>query len=250
MALLQIVIIERWNDLIVYITGDCHSIVCGDSGILNDNDDGRWWLRWISEEVNNFTLLFVDGDRENFDRLYSDEFEVVDFHGGKAHKIRENKGYVFELCGKKFFAFGGATSTDVDNGILEPRFVMTEKGRRFTKEFERERRNRAMRGDRFRINHISWWEQELPTQEEMDRGLRSLEEHNNEVDFVITHCCPQHILPLLRSYNGRKQDILTEYFDKISEQIQFKKWFFGHYHNNQQVTNEYYMLYEQIVRVV
>ncbi len=203
----------------------------------------------------DFTLLFVDGDRDNFDRLYSDEFEVVDFHGGKAHKIRENiyhlmRGYVFELCGKKFFAFGGATSTDVDDGILEPGYVMTEKGRRFTKKFERERHNMAMRRAKFRINHITWWEQELPTQEEMDRGLRSLEEHNNEVDFVITHCCPQHILPLLESYNRRKQDILTEYFDKISERIQFKEWFFGHYHNNQQVTSEYHMLYQQIVRVV
>lgn len=46
-----------------------------------------------------------------FDRL-KNEFPVVDFHGGKAHKIRENvyhlmRGYVFDLCGKKFFAFGG-----------------------------------------------------------------------------------------------------------------------------------------------
>ena len=94
----------------IYITGDCHAewnkfstnnfpeqkemtrddfvIVCGDFGIWHDSKSERWWLDWLSEK--NFTILFVDGNHENFDRLYSDEFESVDFHGGRAHKIREN----------------------------------------------------------------------------------------------------------------------------------------------------------------
>lgn len=40
----------------------------------------------------------------------------------------------------------------------------------------------------FRVNHVSWWERELPNQEEMDEGRKNLAEHNNEVDFIITHC--------------------------------------------------------------
>lgn len=117
----------------VYITGDTHAvftrfgtkvfpeqkemtrddfvIICGDfGGIWYDNAYEQYWLKWLSEKP--FTILYVDGNHENFDRLYSDEFEVVDFHGGKAHKIRDNiyhlmRGYVFDLCGKKFFSFGG-----------------------------------------------------------------------------------------------------------------------------------------------
>ena len=127
----------------IYITGDCHAdwrkfstesfpeqkdmtrddfvIVCGDFGLWHDNSTEQWWFKWFEEK--NFTLLFVDGNHENFDRLYGDEFEVVDFHGGKAHKIRENiyhlmRGYIFELEGKKFFAFGGASSHDINDGIL------------------------------------------------------------------------------------------------------------------------------------
>ena len=127
----------------IFITGDCHAdwkkfskesfpeqaemtrddfvIVCGDFGLWHDDTTERWWFKWFEEK--NFTVLFVDGNHENFDRLYS-EFEVVDFHGGKAHKIRENiyhlmRGYVFDLCDKKFFAFGGASSHDIDDGILD-----------------------------------------------------------------------------------------------------------------------------------
>ena len=91
----------------IYITGDCHAefwkfdpiifpeqddmtrddfvIVCGDFGIWHDTWTEKETLKWLSQK--NFTLLFVDGNHENFDRLYSNEFPVVDFHGGKAHQI-------------------------------------------------------------------------------------------------------------------------------------------------------------------
>lgn len=91
----------------IYITGDCHArfhkfstdafperkemtredyvIVCGDfGGVFFDDKTERWWLKWLSEKP--FTIIYVDGNHENFDRLYGDEFEVVDFHGGKAHR--------------------------------------------------------------------------------------------------------------------------------------------------------------------
>ena len=41
----------------------------------------------------------------------------------------------------------------------------------------------------FRINHWSWWKQELPSDEEMEEGRQNLEKHNYEVDFIVTHCC-------------------------------------------------------------
>jgi hypothetical protein len=46
-----------------------------------------------------------------------------------------------------------------------------------------------------------------------------------------------------------KADELTEYFDIIMKKTKFKKWFFGHYHNNRQIMSEYVMLYEQIIRI-
>ena len=129
----------------IFVTGDCHSefkklstasfpvqkemtkkdivIVCGDFGAVWDagmSPTEKYWLDWLDEKP--FTTVFVDGNHENFDRLNS-EFETVDFHGGKAHKINESvyhlmRGEIFDFEGKSFFVFGGASSHDIDDGIL------------------------------------------------------------------------------------------------------------------------------------
>lgn len=251
----------------IFITGDCHGewgrfstknfpeqkamtrddyvIVCGDFGIWHDTESENWWLNWLEDKP--FTLCFVDGNHENFDRLYSGEFDTVDFHGGKAHRIRENvfhlmRGYVFNICGNKIFAFGGASSHDIDDGILDRNDFVSDED--FNKTVHAWRRS----GKSFRINHISWWEQEVPSKDEMKFGCRNLEENNNEVDFIVSHCCPQEISSLF-SHGSYKPNLLTAYFNKIAQTVSFSKWFFGHYHDDIQVTSEFIMLYTQIVRV-
>ena len=130
----------------IYITGDCHAdfrrfdtdifpeqndmtkddyvIICGDFGGIWDKDKEssreKWWLDWL--EAKPYTTLFVDGNHENFDRLY--EYPIEEWHGGKVHKIRESvihlmRGQVFEIDGKKIFTFGGARSHDISSEILE-----------------------------------------------------------------------------------------------------------------------------------
>lgn len=251
----------------IYITGDCHAdyrrfstdsfpeqkgmtrddfvIVCGDFGIWHDTSTERWWLNWL--EKKPFTLLFVDGNHENFDRLYSDEFKIVDFHGGKAHKIRENvfhlmRGYVFELEGKKFFAFGGASSHDISDGILDEADFSSHEEFLETVNFYR------YKCAYFRINHQSWWKEEMPSQKEMDFGELNLMKNGDEVDFIISHCAPQHVVSIF-SFGDFKADELTKYFDRIAEKVRFSKWFFGHYHDNRSILTNYVMLYEQVVRI-
>ena len=78
-------------------------------------------MDWL--EGKPFTTLFVDGNHENFDRLYA--YPVEEWHGGKVHKIRPSvihmmRGQVFAIDGKSVFTFGGASSHDIDGGILEP----------------------------------------------------------------------------------------------------------------------------------
>lgn len=251
----------------VYVTGDCHAewhkfstdafpeqkemtrddivIVCGDFGIWHDNNIEQWWLKWLEEK--SFTICFCDGNHENFDRLYSDEFEVVDFHGGKAHKIRENiyhlmRGYVFDFCGKKFFAFGGASSHDIQDGIVDPEEYDSRK------DFNRVCFMKRMAGEMFRINHMSWWEQEMPSQEEMEFGLKTLEENENKVDFIITHCAPTHMEERIGS-GTYVSDKLTDYFEELSKKVDFQKWIFGHYHDDCDY-GKYILLYDQIIRIL
>lgn len=250
----------------VFVTGDCHGnfakfrdsffpeqkeltredivIVCGDFGLWHDNYEERNALDWL--EKRSFTTVFVDGNHENFDRLYSDEFPVVDFHGGKAHRIREHvyhlmRGHVFEFDGRKFFCFGGASSHDVRDGILYREDFASDD--EFCEAIYRMNRFGAM----FRVNHMSWWKQELPTQEEMDFGKETLAKHGNRVDYIISHCCPQEIASQCSYYDP---DVLTRWFNELAHTVSFDRWYFGHYHGNKQVMGKYVMLYEKIERVV
>lgn len=250
----------------VFVTGDCHAkfnkfstenfpeqkemtrddivIVCGDFGLWNDNNEERYWLKWLSEK--NFTIAFVDGNHENFDRLYSDEFPIMDFHGGKAHKIRDNiyhlmRGYVFEFDGKKFFCFGGASSHDISDGILDREDFDSDE------EFMATVKDWYKRWKMFRINHISWWKQELPTEDELAFGLQTLIRNGNKVDYIISHCCPQEVASLC---GFREPDILTQWFNMVFHTVQFDKWYFGHYHDNRKIMGKFILLYENIVRVI
>jgi predicted phosphodiesterase len=219
--------------------------ICGDFGFLFKND--IFENRFLDDlQERPYTILFVDGNHENFDRLYN-EFEIVDFHGGKAHKIRDNiyhlmRGYVFNFEGKKFFAFGGASCHDIKDGILDRDDYQTDKEfKKIIKIYQWWRRM-------FRINHISWWKEELPSQEEMDFGLKTLSERGYKVDYVITHCLPQEVCSML---GFREPDTITLFFNTLLRNgLKFTKWYCGHYHLNTQIMGKFNILYESIVRIV
>lgn len=253
----------------IYVTGDIHGdpsrfstdcfpeqkemtkddfvIILGDFGLVWNNEETKgekYWLDWLNNK--SFTTVFIDGNHDNHPRLNT-AYEEVDFHGGRAHKLRDSvyhlmRGYVFELCEKKIFAFGGASSHDIQDGILDPKdYVDKEDFRRVYNLWNKQNKM-------FRVRGISWWDEELPSEEEMQRGIHSLEQCGNEVDFVISHCCPQQIAALF-SQGLYKPDILTNYFDSIMDNNKFTRWFFGHYHDNRQIMGKFIMMYEQIVRV-
>lgn len=188
-----------------------------------------------------FTTLFVDGNHENFDRLYA--YPVEDWNGGKVHKIRASvihlmRGQVFELEEKRIFTFGGASSHDICGGILEPD----------DSDYEKKKKELDKGWKPYRINHLSWWKEELPSDEEMEEGIRNLQKYDNKVDFIVTHCASSSTEALL-SQGMYQSDVLTTYLEKIRQSVEFKKWFFGHYHENRNVTAEEILLWEQIIRI-
>ena len=225
------------------MTKDDYVIICGDfGGIWDANEESKsekYWLDWFEER--SYTLLFIDGNHENFDRLYG--YPVKEWHGGWVHEIRQNvlhlmRGQVFEIDGKKIFTFGGARSHDINGGILErndPDFL--EKRRRLDRNYVP-----------YRINHISWWEQELASEEEMQEGIRNLSKHDNTVDFIITHCCSSSTQIFLGG-PLYKPDRETDYLESIKNNVNYKKWFFGHYHDNKNIFDKEILIYEQIIRI-
>lgn len=126
----------------LYITGDTHTdfsrfeeekfstqpdmnkndyvIICGDfGGVWNYIVGSIYEKHWLDNK--NFTILFVYGTHENFERLY--KYPIEEWHGGKVHKIRDfvihlMRGEIYDIDYKKFFLFGGASSHDIRDGIL------------------------------------------------------------------------------------------------------------------------------------
>ena len=106
------------------MTKDDYLIICGDFGGIWDTEceskSEKYWLDWF--ESRNYILLFVDGNHENYDRLY--EYPEKIWHGGKVHEVRPHvlhlmRGQVFDIDEKKIFTFGGASSHDISGGILD-----------------------------------------------------------------------------------------------------------------------------------
>lgn len=230
------------------MTKDDFVIILGDFGLVWSNSQTKqekYWLDWLDSKP--FTTLFIDGNHDNHPVLNT-AFEEVDFHGGKAHKIRDNvyhlmRGYVFDICDKKIFAFGGASSHDIQDGILDPNDFVDEEDFRAT--YNRWNKQNKM----FRVRGFSWWDEELPSQEEMQRGIENLAKHNNKVDIVISHCLPQSVVSVL-SNGFYKSDILTMYFNQLIDNgLEFNSWLAGHYHCSERIMSRFYVLFEQIIRI-
>lgn len=82
----------------------------------------------------------------------------------------------------------------------------------------------------------------------MEEGRKNLEAHGNEVDFIVTHCCASSTMALL-GHGMYKPDIETGYLEELRQKVKFRKWFFGHFHDNKNVNAEEILLYEQIIRI-
>lgn len=248
--------------MMIYVTGDLHGnglrfqpqyfpeqsemtkndymIACGDFGCVwnGDKSDDPQLDRL---EGLPFTVLFVDGNHENFDALK--EYPVEQWHGGMVHKIRPHvihlmRGQAFKLQGCTFFTMGGAQSHDIADGILDMDSLD------FYERYDSLRCNRGQ----FRINHISWWQDELPSDGEYAEARQMLERLDWKVDYIITHCAPTAIQQKINA--DFKRDKLTDFLEEVRTRSQFHYWLFGHYHDNRIIDEKYVLLYEQMVRIL
>ncbi len=130
-------------------------IVLGDFGLFwrkRDKYNARN-MRQIQELP--YTLLFLDGNHENFDWL--EEFPVIEKFGGKVQWCGKNilhlmRGEIYTIDEKRFFVCGGATSMDQE----------------------------------FRRPHVSWWPQENLSIAEERKAIENLDHTAEPIDFILT----------------------------------------------------------------
>lgn len=165
-----------------------------------------------------FTVLFVDGNHENYPYIHS--FPVTEKFGGRVHVLRENvvhlcRGEIFEIEGNKIFTFGGATSIDKD----------------------------------LRRANEDWWAEETPSQSDYDNALHNLAKYDFSVDYVITHSCDEkglYYLPKEAVFDRKtylENAMMRNFFEKLS----FKKWYFGHFHTDKNLPDGRVALYNKII---
>lgn len=203
------------------LTREDYVIIAGDFGGLwygdeRDNETLKFY------EEKKYTVLFVDGNHENFNLINS--YPVSKWNGGKIHKIRDNvfhlmRGQIYEIDGKSIFTFGGGLSIDKI----------------------------------YRTPYISWWPEEWPSYDEINEALDNLRNHDNKVDYIITHAAPQTVMrnELCRIHPMLKADCSTEKFlDEIFMNVDFKMWFCGHYHIDAWIHScKLQVLYNNIVKL-
>ncbi|MBQ4225201.1 MAG: metallophosphoesterase [Oscillospiraceae bacterium] len=208
--------IEKLNEKLfpeqLSMTREDHVIICGDfGGIWDESERHKKWLEWLAER--NFTVLFADGNHENFTML--EKYPVSEWHGGKIHVIADNifhlmRGQVFDIENRLFFVMGGAYSKDRI----------------------------------FRTPGVSWWAREMPDEEEYKEALRNLKKVGFSVDHVITHTAPTNIIS--RFYTDEHEKPLNEFLQYLADTLSFDKWFFGHVHTDEFIDDRFIVLYDRI----
>lgn len=202
------------------ITKNDYMIICGDFG-------GVWTKETLRDTLQKyddlpFTTLFADGNHENYALL--SEYPESELFGGKVQiitpsVIRLMRGQIFTIEGKTFFVFGGATSTDAD----------------------------------MRVEGVSVFKEELPSQSEFNEAMINLEKAHNKVDFIVTHSCDERALfypPLVRRTTKRgvyPENLMLSCFE---DKVTYSHWYFGHYHLDGDLTDKKTVLYNTIRRLV
>ncbi len=223
----------------IYITGDTHGIIdricgndalsalgegdcliiCGDFGFVFAMKGTMSFFEEYEDirriEALPYTVLFVDGNHENFDRLNA--YPVEEWNGGKVHRIGKNilhlmRGQVFEIEGKRIFTMGGAHSID--------KYIRTE--------------------------GISWWSDEIPNENELAEARESLAKYGNKVDCVITHTAPSNYAAALGFDISDDERPLAELLDFVLESVSFKRWYFGHFHTDRRLDDRVFAMYNYV----
>lgn len=205
--------------------GITHLIICGDFGYI--------WSGGFKENkhldyINKIgvQILAIDGNHENHELL--NNYPITSMYGGRVHKIRDNiihliRGEVYIINNKKYLAFGGANSVDI-----EYYDIYGNKKRR--------------------IEGKDWWREEKPSEADKENCLVNLEKHNFKVDYVLTHTCPSPAIHYL--LNNPDPDDVSDFLNYLRNEINYKYWFFGHFHRNHDIKElKSCCLYDKIVTI-
>ena len=217
----------------VFVTGDTHGVFSnlsyknwpesrdldksdvliqlGDFGLIwvTEDKEEAYWTKFLNDRP--FTVVFLPGNHENYNRLFND-YETVKMFGDEVLKISDDvfmlkRGHSYTINGKSILAIGGAESTDKST----------------------------------RKAYYDWWPEEILTSNEASHLNRTIKA---SYDYILTHTCPDSILKYVTT-EPHYGDTTGSLLQSISTAIEFKHWYFGHFHINRDI-GKFTCLYKDI----
>ena len=179
-------------------------IFLGDFGLFwydNPSEEEQYWLNWLTKK--KATIMFLDGNHENFN--FIEQFPEEERYGGKVGIYKTKYGEVVHLKRGEIYT------------INEETFLVMGGGLSIDKHLRRENK--------------SWWSQELWSKEQESQTLDNLDEAHWDVDYVLSHTCPDSIIySVIDGHSPKMNDPTSKFFEFIANRLEFKGWFFGHFH--------------------
>jgi len=177
-------------------------IVAGDFGL-------PWYLNDVDEELKKwyeqkpYEIIVVPGNHENYSAIT--RLPKIARHNALLRKYGTNiffvdRNQVLNLEGKTFYCFGGAVSVDAH----------------------------------VRIPYVSWWPEEEATTADF-LAMKKVLKNVKEVDYIIAHTAPSSVIErLFKNAVKSCTDTTARILDYLVEQVAFKAFLFGHFHQDMQ----------------
>lgn len=231
----------------IFVKGDCHGdlnflkswceanqttkedylVLCGDVGLnyfLNKEENKKKY------QISNcpITLICVHGNHEerpknisSYKFEYNENLKCNVWYEEEYPNILFPQDGIVEILGYKCLVLGGAYSVD---------------------KYYRIYRN------------LTWFPEEQMSEEDKERILKILEKENS-FEYIFSHTVPliyekeleDLFLPGINQYEVDKS--MEEFLSVAHNQIEFKHWFFGHFHDNFDLTDKVTILYNNIVEL-
>lgn len=217
-------------------------IILGDFGLIWSNKGDRYYKteQFHLKNLANkrYTTLFIDGNHDNHDKLNS--LPLIGKFGGKVglayndkngeiHHLR--RGEVYTINGQTFLCLGGAETYN-------------------SKEYKEGK---------------NWWKNEALKFKDIKNCLKNLKKYNYKIDYILTHNAPSLVgKELIKKYakskdlellfTSKSEDKHARFFQRLIDKynIEFKFWYFGHYHIDDKITlndKTYCGLYNQVLKI-
>ncbi len=154
----------------------------------------------------NKNIAFIDGNHDNYDLIWSYPEET--WHGGRVNRISEHVVYLRR--GEIYDLFG--RSVFVMGGCISSQ-KWHEAGLASPKE--------------------------NPSEEEISRAIANLASRDNKVDYILTHKYESGI-------DGNISGTLARLVGYIEENVQYRRWYYGHWHGEASPDPKHYQIYHSL----